>query len=122
MRARKYRSLGAKSTSNTGSTLITELCVLPTFGGVDFSLDFICVQAVSEFLWDRLRATIQFRVMTNVRNTHGSVGNFVKLRVSYYQYTLYILLNTWSKRSGTPTFDVPLGPKLRYSIPEAPDQ
>eukprot|EP01043_Picozoa_sp_COSAG02_P035637 COSAG02_NODE_2564_length_8524_cov_19.738398_2_plen_62_part_00 len=42
---------------------ITELCVLRTFGGVDFSLVFICVQSVSEFLWDRLRASIQFPVM-----------------------------------------------------------
>eukprot|EP01043_Picozoa_sp_COSAG02_P024415 COSAG02_NODE_1333_length_13206_cov_221.257801_7_plen_163_part_00 len=31
--------------------------------GVDFSLIFICAQSVSEFLWDRLRASIQFPVM-----------------------------------------------------------
>eukprot|EP01043_Picozoa_sp_COSAG02_P092158 COSAG02_NODE_28796_length_582_cov_0.958592_1_plen_58_part_01 len=37
-----------------------ELCVLRTFGGLDFSLIFICGQSVSEFLWDRLRASIQF--------------------------------------------------------------
>eukprot|EP01043_Picozoa_sp_COSAG02_P071207 COSAG02_NODE_12919_length_1472_cov_1.332119_1_plen_98_part_00 len=43
--------------------LITKLCVLRTFGGVDFSLTFICGQYVSEFLWDRLRASIQFPVM-----------------------------------------------------------
>eukprot|EP01043_Picozoa_sp_COSAG02_P051498 COSAG02_NODE_5427_length_4339_cov_2.935377_1_plen_99_part_10 len=43
--------------------LITELCVLRTFGGVDFSLVFICAQSVSEFFWDRLRASIQFPVM-----------------------------------------------------------
>eukprot|EP01043_Picozoa_sp_COSAG02_P016153 COSAG02_NODE_705_length_18261_cov_45.441716_10_plen_84_part_00 len=43
--------------------LVTELCVLRTFGGVDFSLIFICAQSVSEFLWDRLRASIQFPVM-----------------------------------------------------------
>eukprot|EP01043_Picozoa_sp_COSAG02_P017883 COSAG02_NODE_821_length_16794_cov_42.795747_5_plen_117_part_00 len=43
--------------------LPTEPCVLRTFGGVDFSLVFICVQSVSEFLWDRLRASIQFPVM-----------------------------------------------------------
>eukprot|EP01043_Picozoa_sp_COSAG02_P046807 COSAG02_NODE_4418_length_5382_cov_23.288283_1_plen_32_part_10 len=32
---------------------MTELCVLRTFGRVDFSLTFICVQSVPEFLWDR---------------------------------------------------------------------
>ena len=42
---------------------VTELCVLRTFGGVDFSLIFICAQYVPEFLWDRLRASIQFPVM-----------------------------------------------------------
>eukprot|EP01043_Picozoa_sp_COSAG02_P048127 COSAG02_NODE_4694_length_5086_cov_7.269045_4_plen_74_part_00 len=42
---------------------ITELCVLRTFGGVDFSLIFISAQYVPEFLWDRLRASIQFPVM-----------------------------------------------------------
>eukprot|EP01043_Picozoa_sp_COSAG02_P015142 COSAG02_NODE_638_length_19141_cov_20.963449_6_plen_220_part_00 len=42
---------------------LTELCVLRTFGGVDFSLIFICAQYVPEFLWDRLRASIQFPVM-----------------------------------------------------------
>ena len=41
----------------------TELCVVRTFGGVDFSLTFICAQSVPEFLWDRLRASIQFPVM-----------------------------------------------------------
>ena len=45
------------------TTLVTELCVLRTFGGVDFSLIFICAQYVPEFLWDRLRASIQFPVM-----------------------------------------------------------
>eukprot|EP01043_Picozoa_sp_COSAG02_P106115 COSAG02_NODE_42109_length_387_cov_8.718750_1_plen_50_part_01 len=35
--------------------LVTELCVLRTFGCVDFSLIFICAQSVPEFLWDRLR-------------------------------------------------------------------
>eukprot|EP01043_Picozoa_sp_COSAG02_P106232 COSAG02_NODE_42231_length_386_cov_0.947735_1_plen_79_part_10 len=52
---------------------ITELqCVLRTFGGVDFSLGFICGQSVSEFLWDRLRASIQLPVIRypNLRNTH----------------------------------------------------
>ena len=44
-------------------TFVTELCVLRTFGGVDFSLIFICAQSVPEFLWDRLRASIQFPVM-----------------------------------------------------------
>eukprot|EP01043_Picozoa_sp_COSAG02_P022686 COSAG02_NODE_1186_length_14006_cov_5.088948_7_plen_159_part_00 len=42
---------------------VTQLCVLRTFGGVDFSLVFICAQSVSEFLWGRLRAGIQFPVM-----------------------------------------------------------
>eukprot|EP01043_Picozoa_sp_COSAG02_P056269 COSAG02_NODE_6650_length_3436_cov_3.932673_2_plen_137_part_00 len=42
---------------------VTELCVLRTFGGVVFSLNFICAQSVPEFLWDRLRASIQFHVM-----------------------------------------------------------
>ena len=41
----------------------TELCVLRTFAGADFSLIFICAQSVPEFLWDRLRASIQFPVM-----------------------------------------------------------
>eukprot|EP01043_Picozoa_sp_COSAG02_P009991 COSAG02_NODE_345_length_24135_cov_6.425404_5_plen_94_part_00 len=43
--------------------VVAELCVLRTFGGVDFSLVFICVQSVPEFLWDRLRASIQFPLM-----------------------------------------------------------
>eukprot|EP01043_Picozoa_sp_COSAG02_P038172 COSAG02_NODE_2924_length_7735_cov_4.298324_8_plen_118_part_00 len=47
----------------TGNTLVAELCVLRTFGGVDFSLISICAQYVSEFLWDILRASIQFPVM-----------------------------------------------------------
>ena len=41
---------------------VAELCVLRTFGGVDFSLTFICAQSVPEFLWDTLRASIQFPV------------------------------------------------------------
>ena len=41
----------------------SELCVLRTFGSVDFSLVFICVQSVSEFLWDGLHASIEFPVM-----------------------------------------------------------
>ena len=43
--------------------IVTELCVLGTFGGVEFSLTFICAQSVPEFLWNRLRASIQFPVM-----------------------------------------------------------
>eukprot|EP01043_Picozoa_sp_COSAG02_P077425 COSAG02_NODE_16940_length_1041_cov_2.886412_1_plen_77_part_01 len=43
--------------------LVTELCVLRTFGGVDFSLIFTCAQSVPEFLWDGLRASIEFPVM-----------------------------------------------------------
>ena len=50
-------------TGRIPTVLVTELCVLRTFGGVDFSLVFICAQSVSEFLWDRLRASIQFPVM-----------------------------------------------------------
>eukprot|EP01043_Picozoa_sp_COSAG02_P043709 COSAG02_NODE_3833_length_6173_cov_11.264076_4_plen_185_part_00 len=42
---------------------VSELCVLRTFGSADFSLVFICAQSVPEFLWDRLRASIQFPVM-----------------------------------------------------------
>eukprot|EP01043_Picozoa_sp_COSAG02_P009773 COSAG02_NODE_335_length_24359_cov_282.817354_10_plen_158_part_00 len=42
---------------------VAELCVLRTFGGGDFSLIFICAQYVPEFLWDRLRASIEFPVM-----------------------------------------------------------
>ena len=38
---------------------------------------------------------------------------FVKIRVCYYENTLYILLHTWSKLSGTTHIDVPRGPKLR---------
>eukprot|EP01043_Picozoa_sp_COSAG02_P021478 COSAG02_NODE_1091_length_14628_cov_1693.422810_11_plen_42_part_01 len=34
------------------TVFVTELCVLRTFGGVDFSLIFICAQSVPEFLWD----------------------------------------------------------------------
>eukprot|EP01043_Picozoa_sp_COSAG02_P136519 COSAG02_NODE_74871_length_152_cov_1090.283019_1_plen_44_part_01 len=41
---------------------VAELCLLRMFGGVDFSLIFICAQSVPEFLWDRLRASIQFPV------------------------------------------------------------
>ena len=43
--------------------LVAELCALRTFEGVDFSLIFICAQSVPEFLWDRLRASIQFPLM-----------------------------------------------------------
>eukprot|EP01043_Picozoa_sp_COSAG02_P069965 COSAG02_NODE_12209_length_1580_cov_1.773126_1_plen_154_part_10 len=34
------------------AVFVTEPCVLRTFGGVDFSLVFICAQSVSECLWD----------------------------------------------------------------------
>eukprot|EP01043_Picozoa_sp_COSAG02_P006221 COSAG02_NODE_175_length_31226_cov_95.275934_18_plen_112_part_00 len=55
----------SRSTVNRSTIvlLVTELWVLRTFGGVDFSLIFICAQSVPEFLWDRLRASIQFPVM-----------------------------------------------------------
>ena len=35
------------------------------------------------------------------------------IRVCYYPITVYILLHTWSKPSGTPTLDAPFGPKLQ---------
>ena len=50
-------------TSRWETAFVTELCVLRTFEGVDFSLIFICAQSVPEFLWDRLRASIQFPLM-----------------------------------------------------------
>eukprot|EP01043_Picozoa_sp_COSAG02_P032887 COSAG02_NODE_2216_length_9487_cov_916.793460_4_plen_91_part_00 len=55
------RDLG--SALNDHTSLVTELCVLRTFGGVNVSLTFICAQTVPEFLWDRLRASTQFPVM-----------------------------------------------------------
>ena len=71
--------------------IVTELCVLRTFGGVDFSLSFICAQSVSEFLWDRLRASIQFTVMPKRAqyarfsgengDDHGATG-WVRIRCS----------------------------------------
>eukprot|EP01043_Picozoa_sp_COSAG02_P000569 COSAG02_NODE_10_length_59045_cov_19.973365_18_plen_219_part_00 len=48
---------------NCLAVFIAELCVLRTFGGVDFSLVFICAQPVSEFVWNRLHASIEFPVM-----------------------------------------------------------
>ena len=59
---------GVAQHSNCGvwgvlSTHLTEPCVLRPFGGVEFSLAFICAQSVPEFLRDRLRASIQFPVM-----------------------------------------------------------
>eukprot|EP01043_Picozoa_sp_COSAG02_P094383 COSAG02_NODE_30825_length_544_cov_3.211236_1_plen_128_part_10 len=60
--ASRLRILQVISASNLTRTpppcerdVVTELCVLRTFGGVDFSLIFICAQSVPEFLWDRLR-------------------------------------------------------------------
>eukprot|EP01043_Picozoa_sp_COSAG02_P103913 COSAG02_NODE_39912_length_411_cov_0.823718_2_plen_56_part_01 len=38
----------AHEASPVRCVLVTELCVLRTFGGVDFSLIFICAQSVSE--------------------------------------------------------------------------
>eukprot|EP01043_Picozoa_sp_COSAG02_P022216 COSAG02_NODE_1149_length_14210_cov_40.850542_3_plen_296_part_00 len=49
---------------NVWTTFVTELCVLRTFGSVNFSLVFICGQSVSEFLWERLPASIQFQLIT----------------------------------------------------------
>eukprot|EP01043_Picozoa_sp_COSAG02_P042534 COSAG02_NODE_3623_length_6455_cov_5.274544_6_plen_54_part_01 len=43
--------------------LVPELRVLRAFGGLDFSLIFIRAQSVPEFLWERLRASIQFPPM-----------------------------------------------------------
>ena len=44
--------------------IVTEPCVLlHTFGSIEVSLVFVCGQSVSEFLWDRLRASIKFPVM-----------------------------------------------------------
>eukprot|EP01043_Picozoa_sp_COSAG02_P101312 COSAG02_NODE_37365_length_442_cov_46.119534_1_plen_86_part_01 len=58
----------------------TELCVLCTFGSVDFSLVFICVQSVSEFLWDRLRASIQFPSMPKrAQSGRPAIGSQRKL-------------------------------------------
>eukprot|EP01043_Picozoa_sp_COSAG02_P019038 COSAG02_NODE_906_length_16039_cov_4.410289_10_plen_204_part_00 len=48
---------------NVSTMFVSELCVLRTFGGLDFSLTSICAQSVPEFLWDRLRASTQFPVM-----------------------------------------------------------
>eukprot|EP01043_Picozoa_sp_COSAG02_P031532 COSAG02_NODE_2063_length_9965_cov_116.411920_12_plen_93_part_00 len=56
------RMVGNFSTVSS-DTFVTELCVLRTFGGVDFSLIFICAQYVPDFLWDRLPGSIQFPVM-----------------------------------------------------------
>eukprot|EP01043_Picozoa_sp_COSAG02_P010114 COSAG02_NODE_350_length_24063_cov_47.131447_12_plen_226_part_00 len=79
-----YRSFVPKS------TFLTELCVLRTFGGVDFSLIFICAQSVPEFLWDRLRASIQFTVIPK--------------RAQYGRF---------SGEHRIPTLNVPIVPKLR---------
>ena len=60
------RSFGPAGTQHTVQEIrvfVAELCVLRTFGGVDFSLTFICTQSVPDFLWDRLRASIQFYVI-----------------------------------------------------------
>eukprot|EP01043_Picozoa_sp_COSAG02_P037203 COSAG02_NODE_2775_length_8040_cov_9.109365_8_plen_123_part_00 len=57
--------------------LVTELCVLRTFEGVDFSLIFVCAQYVPEFLWDRLRASIQFPVMLKRAQYARFSGDYV---------------------------------------------
>eukprot|EP01043_Picozoa_sp_COSAG02_P055877 COSAG02_NODE_6546_length_3503_cov_2.314336_2_plen_75_part_00 len=59
----------------------TEPCVLRTFGGVDFSLFFICAQSVSEFLWDRLRARLEFPIMPKrAQYARFSGGGWIKRR------------------------------------------
>ena len=62
---------------------MTELCVLRTFGGVDFSLVFIYAQSVSEFLWDRFRASIQFTVMPKRAQYARFSGEFVGFESIY---------------------------------------
>ena len=59
----EFPCLPDRAHSSATRIVCTELCVLRTFGGIDFSLVFIRWQSVSEFLWDRLRASIQFPVM-----------------------------------------------------------
>eukprot|EP01043_Picozoa_sp_COSAG02_P065580 COSAG02_NODE_9942_length_2069_cov_1.879695_1_plen_86_part_10 len=46
------------------ATLLLPNCAYcARLGGVDFSVTFICAQYVPEFLWDKLRASIQFPLM-----------------------------------------------------------
>ena len=63
-----YRSFGPKGTSNVGEPeSLHQFCYrtvrIAHVWGVNFSLIFICAQSVPEFLWERLRATIQFPVI-----------------------------------------------------------
>ena len=59
-----HRTQAAPRENQVWATIfIAELCVLRTSGGVNFSLVFICVQSVSEFLWDGLHASTEFPVM-----------------------------------------------------------
>ena len=60
--------------------LVAELCVLRTFGGVDFSLIFICAQSVPEVLWDRLRASIQFPVVPKRAQYARFSGEYISSR------------------------------------------
>ena len=83
------------------TVLVTELCVLRTFGGVDFSLVFICVQSVSEFLWDGLHASIEFLVMPNhaqYARFGGEYGNTNNTSSLYYTI-LYSLEVEYTSRS-----------------------
>eukprot|EP01043_Picozoa_sp_COSAG02_P025635 COSAG02_NODE_1447_length_12575_cov_8.479400_3_plen_93_part_00 len=73
---------------------VAELCVLRTFGGADFSLIFIGAQSVSEFLWDRLRASIQFPVVPKRAQYARFSGEC--------RYSVYSMPQTWSKRAGKP--------------------
>ena len=54
---------------------VTELCVLRTFEGVNFSLIFICAKYVPDFFGTDCAQVFNFPSCPNVRNTHGSVGS-----------------------------------------------
>eukprot|EP01043_Picozoa_sp_COSAG02_P000642 COSAG02_NODE_12_length_58022_cov_242.077379_25_plen_143_part_00 len=86
---------------------VTELCVLRTFGGVDFSLIFICAQSVPEFLWDRLRASIQFHVMPK----RAQYARFSGEGVPQWNNTLYIDsgMEFIDINGVCPVYDVPPG-------------
>ena len=54
---------------------VAELCVLRTFGGVDFSLIFICAQSVLNFFGTDCAQVFNSSWCLNVRNAHGSGGS-----------------------------------------------
>ena len=68
---------------------LAELSVLRTFGGVDFSQVFICAQSVPEFLWDRLRASIQFPLMPKRAQYARFSGEYVYSMVPVLDLVLY---------------------------------